>query len=548
MADVGRVPGVLEQIRLVAGVRWLILKNSLRRKQNRWDLMGMIWVGFLSAALTAGMAVAFWVAGYAFVSKNRAEWLGLLYWGIFLWWQGLPVFAAGFATNFEFASLLRFPLNLRAFYLLGLGYGLTDFAGLAAICWVVAMIAGAGRAKPSIVPAMLLVSVLFIVLNVTMERLIGSWVEKIMAKRRMRELFIGGFILAMVSLNFLNPAIQRYGNGGRGRIMQYLPYLVWSPGSLAGHATAAAAVLNSRGFVAGAAGLFAWVVLMSGLLWRRFAAQYAGEETSDSPGPVVRKARERKRIVAEERPVFLPASVAGMISKEFRYLTRNGFAFVGLVIPPVMVVFFTMQFGPGSMLKEHSVKPGLFFPGITAYLILILMSPAYNSFAYEGKGIQTYFMSPVPFRDVILGKNLFVVVMIALELILCLALLTMRVGWPGTPLFVSTLMAGALGVTGQLTIANWSSLSFPKKMELGKMKGQRNSGVAVWTAFGVQIVLGGICGLVLFLGQWTGNPWLPAIAFALLTAAAGGGYVASLRAVDRLAESKKELLIETLCR
>ena len=26
-----------------------------------------------------------------------------------------------------------------------------------------------------------------------------------------------------------------------------------------------------------------------------------------------------------------------------------------------------------------------------AYLILILMAPAYNSFAYDGKGIQTFF-------------------------------------------------------------------------------------------------------------------------------------------------------------
>jgi hypothetical protein len=101
---------------------------------------------------------------------------------------------------------------------------------------------------------------------------------------------------------------------------------------------------------------------------------------------------------------------------------------------------------------------------------------------------------------------------------------------------------------GQLTIANWSSLSFPKKMEIGKMKGQRNSGVAVWTAFGVQIVLGGICALILLAGQWTGNPWLPTTAFAALTAAAGGGYVASLEAMNGLAETKKELLIETLGR
>jgi len=101
---------------------------------------------------------------------------------------------------------------------------------------------------------------------------------------------------------------------------------------------------------------------------------------------------------------------------------------------------------------------------------------------------------------------------------------------------------------GQLAIANWSALSFPKKMEIGKMKGQRNSGVAVWTAFGVQIVIGGIATVVLLAGRWSGNPWLPVVVFAGLTAAALGGYVASLDPLSVLAERKKELLIETLCR
>ena len=70
----------------------------------------------------------------------------------------------------------------------------------------------------------------------------------------------------------------------------------------------------------------------------------------------------------------------------------------------------------------------------------------------------------------------------------------------------------------------------------------------MWTAFGVQIVLGSICAVILFAGQWAGNPWLPSIAFTGLTAAAVGGYVSSLGAMDRLAETKKELLIETLSR
>ena len=55
-----------------------------------------------------------------------------------------------------------------------------------------------------------------------------------------------------------------------------------------------------------------------------------------------------------------------------------------------------------------------------AYLILILLSPAYNSFAFEGKGIQTYFMAPVRFRDVLLGKNLFLVGLVGFELVVSL--------------------------------------------------------------------------------------------------------------------------------
>ena len=548
MADVVDMPGVFEQIRLVGGLRWRILKNGLRRKHNVWDLIAMIWVGICSAAVILGLCFAFYAGGYEFLAHNRAGWLALLFWGIFLWWQGFPIFLAGVGSSFEFGKLLRFPLNLKAFYLLGVGYGLTDFAAISSICWVLSMLAGAATARRNVVPVMLVASVLFVILNGTLERLIGSWLEKLLAKRKTRELFVGLFILSMVSLNFLNPAMQKWGRGARPKLLEYVPYFKWLPGSLAGDAVKAAVAANSRGIFLALAGLLAWACLATFLLWQRYATLYSGEEISDSPGPVALARKEKAQATSEDLPRFISPQIAGVLVKEFRYLMRNGLAFVGLVIPPVMVLFFAMQFGPGSFLKEHSLKPSFFFPAILAYIVLILLAPAYNSFAYEGKGIQTYFMAPIRFQDVLLGKNLFLAGVVAFELFISLTLLTFRVGWPGMPMFASTVMAGAFAVSGQMAIANWSSLSFPKKMEIGKMKGQRNSGVAVWTAFGVQILLGGIGSLILFAGQWTGNPWLPALAFTALTAAAVGGYISSLGPLSRLAETKKELLIETLCR
>jgi ABC-2 type transport system permease protein len=548
MADVTRLPGVFEQIRLVAGVRWLIVKNGLRKKHNVWDLIGMIWVSIFSAAIVIGLSVAFYFGGYEFLATNRAGWLALLYWGIFLWWQLFPIFIAGFGSTFEFATLLRFPLSLRAFYLLGLGYGLSDFAAISSICWILCMVAGAATARFGVLPAMALVSLLFVVINVTVERLIGSWLEKLLAKRKIRELFIAFFVLSMVSLNFLHPAIQRWGRAAKPRLMELIPYFSWLPGSLAGNAVQDAVASNLRGYSLSMAALLAWALIASALLWQRFATQYGGELVSESAAPSVAKKRIRRQVEAAERPGWLAPQVTAVIVKEFRFLTRNGFAFLQLLIPPMMVMFFTFQFGPGSILKQHSLKPALFFPAILAYLILILITPAYNSFAFEGKGIQTYFMAPVRFQDVLLGKNLFLSALVGLELVLSLGLLTWRVGWPGTPAFVSTIMAATFAVLGQLAIANWSSLSFPKKMEFGKMKGQRNSGVAVWTALGVQIVVMGISALILFAGRWLESPWLPTAAFAGLTAAALSGYVASLGAMNGLAESKKEILIETLAR
>jgi ABC-2 type transport system permease protein len=560
MADVAQLPGVIEQLKLVAGLRWGLLKNSLQRKNNRWDLIGMILAAVISGVMVLGLSIAFYAGTYFFLTKGRPSWIALLFWALFLWWQVFPILATGFGTTFQFKNLLRFPLGLKAFYLLGLGYGFADFAAVSAMCWMASMVVGVAVARISVMPALLLVCSLFALLNVTLERLLGSWLEKVLARRRSRELFLGFFVLSMVSLNFLSPLLQRYGHSAQPKLQMYVPYLWWLPGSLAGSAVGAAASSDWRALLVGLTGLAAWLTVLSAFLWRRFKAQYAGEEISESAPPEKRKKKSTPGVSTTGKPSsvrpagwrglsFLSPQVTGVIAKEFHYVMRNGFSFVTFLLPPIMVVFFTFQFtGKTSPLKEHAFGPEMFFPAIMAYLILILLSPAYNSFSFEGKGIQSYFMAPIRFRDVLLGKNLFLVGLVVLELGVSLTVLVYRVGWPTTPRFFATIGAGVFAITGQLTIANWSTLSFPKKMEIGKMKGQRNSGVAVWAAFGVQILVGGIATVVLLAARWFGNPWLPVEAFAGLTVATVAGYVASLESLDKLAEQKKELLIETLCR
>jgi hypothetical protein len=325
----------------------------------------------------------------------------------------------------------------------------------------------------------------------------------------------------MVSMQFLTPLLERYGHTAAPIISRSQPYLAPFPGSLAGIAVADAAKHSFGGALAAVAGLLAYVVALSALLWQRFAAQYRGEELSETSSPVHRAvARTGPHSERADGLRFLPAQVAEMLRKEFRYLLRNGFSFVLLVLPPMMILIFTMQSGGRH---RHSVST-------------------------MGFSRSAYFMSPVRFREVFLGKNLMLACVIAVEITLSIVVFSFRVGLPGTPVVIATLVAIVFTVAGQFAIANWSSLTFPRRLNFGQMRGQRQSGMAVLVAFGAQIMLGGISALLFFVGRWTGNAWLPTEAFVFLAAAAIGGYVASLNPVSDYAEKKKETLIEALCR
>jgi hypothetical protein len=548
VAGVAQPIGILKQIGLVAGLRWRMLHNNLRRKQNRLDLLGLIIVGVLACAVVLGVCFALFEGAYDFVSSARTTWLGLFFWAIFLWWQLSPIVVAGFGVSFDFRRLLRFPVSFGTFYVIALAYGLADFTGLAAVCWLASVVTGAASAKLSLLPSLLIVTFLFVVFNVTLERLLGSWLERLLARRRSRELFFAGFILLMVGLQLLGPLVNRFGNSAGPWLIRALPYLAYFPASLAGKGLGAASDGNYREFRFAAASIACYAVFFGGLLWRRFAAQYRGEELSESQAPESTFHKTITRVETEDALGLMSPQIAAVIRKEFRYLLRNGFAALLLFLPPILVFALISQ---GSLFRLSGgklVSMELFFPGLMGYIILILMAPAYNSFAYESTGVQTYFTAPLQFRDVFLGKNFVQVCLVASELTLCIAALSYRVGLPSAPVFTATLAAIAFTVIGQLSIANWSSLSFPRKLAFGQIHGQRQSGMAVLVAFGAQILLFGISSLVLALGRWTGDRWLPAKAFTLLAAAAIGGYISSLDALTSYAEKKKEKLMEALCR
>ena len=549
MADVARLPTLPEQIRLVAGLRWRILRNGLKTKARVWDLIGLVISSIVGVVFVGSLSIVFFSVTMAFLRVHREARLGLLFWGIFLWWQVLPIFVAGFSPSFSFRSLLRFPMSFPAFYLIGIAYGLADSAAMASIVWLFTMTVAVAIVNISLLPAMILACALFVAANVTLERLVGSWVEKILSKRRAREVFLALFVMLMVSLQFLNPILQKYGRSARPEVEKVGRYSELFPASLPGKILAGSGANDFSAVALGTAGLAGYALFFGGLLLARYRTQYRGEELSETVAPkrISAKRVTERRDGGGPEIRFLPVAVAVMLKKEIRYVLRNGFASMTLLFPPMLVFLFSLQFGGAHpTVSNRPLSPDLFFPAVMGYVVLALIAPSYNVFAFEGRGMQTYFMLPVKFRDVLLGKNLMLAAILSTEILLCAIVLAWRGGLPSAPTLFATFAALVFSVVGQLALANWSSLSFPKKMEFGKMQGQRQSGMAVLIAFSAQIVFGVTCGLVLFAGRVTGNPWLPLAIFVFLAAAAVAGYVASLDPLTKVAEKKKEAILEIL--
>jgi len=364
MADVAHLPGLFEQIWLVAGLRWRILRNNMKNKNRVWDVIGVVISSVVGIVFVAGIAILVFVGNSCVSERSSRGSIRSALLGIFLWWQVLPIFVAGFSPSFSFRSLLRFPLKFAAFYSIGLAYGLADSAALASLVWLVAMVVAAMVTRISVAPAMILASALFVAVNVTLERLIGSWLEKILAKRKAREIFLALFVLFIVGVQFIGPAIQKYGKSPRPDLAKIIRYARPSPPSLAGELIAGAAAGDSATAGIGAAGLAGYAVLLGGLLFFRYRDQFRGEELSETVAPARAAAKSvvPVRDAAGPELRLLPVTVAAVLGKEFRYLFRNGFVATALFFPPMLVLLFSMQFGGRASDHQACHFAGSFFP------------------------------------------------------------------------------------------------------------------------------------------------------------------------------------------
>jgi ABC-2 type transport system permease protein len=245
----------------------------------------------------------------------------------------------------------------------------------------------------------------------------------------------------------------------------------------------------------------------------------------------------------------LSGPVAAIVEKEFHYLSRSGPMLFTFIMPIVVLLIFRFSSaragGSADLLARAS---DLAFPVGAAYAVLILTNLIYNSFGGDAVGVQFFFLSPVRFRDVFIGKNIAHMVVVAIELLLVWLAVCVLYRMPAIDLTIATICGVAFAVLVSLSVGDLFSMHSPKKIDYGTLGRQQASGTTAIASLGIQAVVIGLCASVLLLARSYGRIWIAIVGFLTLAVAAGIAYGLVLNRTDSIALKNRETMIAELSR
>ena len=544
-------PKVSTQLTAIAELRWRMFVNGLRSKRGKMELVSRV---IVTAAFSfggfGGFAVAT-IASWYFVSQDKAEYLALILWPIFFFWQVFPVMATAFTNNPDSGELLRFPLTYRSYFLIRLAYGYFDPASALGSVALFGVLLGTSIARPALFPWALLVLLTFVLFNLVLMQTIFAWLERWLAQRRTREIMGVLFILAMLSFQLIGPAVEHLGKGPHPEFSRATQITAQVQALLPpGIAANAIAQASHAKFLSGVASLLVLGTLTAAiglLLHLRLRAQFRGENLSEAAArPKVEQVQGLQ--VGWNLP-GVSQSVAAVFEKEVRYLARSGPMLLTLIMPVFMLIIFRM--GPMNPMRQSggfNRTPDMAFPGAAAYAILVLTNLVFNSFGGDAAGMQFFYASPVTFRQIVLAKNLTHASILVFNTAFAWIAVSYLYGTPHLAVSIATLAGLLFAVPLNFAAGNLLSMYSPRKRDFSTFGRQNVSQTTVLASFGVQIVIVGLGIAGFAIARLYHNLWIATLLFLVFAAITIPIYVVVLNRMNGIALQRRETLLAELCR
>jgi ABC-2 type transport system permease protein len=534
-----------EQLRAIALLRWQIFVNSLHSVRGRLNLVSRSIAALLVIAAGVGGGVAIGSGAWAVIMENRLQWLAGLFWIIFLFWQMFPVMATALTQNVDASVLLRFPLKYSNYFLVRLIYGSLDIATALGMCWCAGLYAGIVVARWTLAPWALLIIALFVGFNVLLARTVFTWMEHWLSTRHSREIMGVIFLFMLLAVQLTGPALGRFGNRPAPQrirtLSKYISIERGFPPGLAANALWEIAERRSVEAVLPLALSVAYVGLVLYLLHRRLWSQYRGENVS--AGDKRQELSSTAAIRRGWRLPALPSAVSAVFEKELRYFSRSVPMLFTLIMP--LVVIFAMWGGRKGFLSSQTQ---FLFPIGAAYSLLIMTNIVYNSFGGDGSGVQFFLVSPVPFRQIALAKNLAQLSVFLLDVFILWIGIRFIYHPPNLRVSVFTLAWCLFAVPLNFSAGNLLSIYSPKRIDLATFGRQRASEATILASLAVQITGVGFGVLAVYIAHLSSSLWTGSLVLFGLSIATSSGYIFLLRRIDQLVLSRREVLATELFR
>ena len=560
MAGVSTIPGeqlpvsasalsplAREQYAALARARWVIFRSGFRTTRGAMETSAQTATSVLFGVMGLSVASGLGFAAGFIASGGKWEFMPIVFWAMFVIWQVVPIATASFQQQYDFRDLLRFPVAYSTFFVLNLVFGLIDSSTIIGGFCALGVWIGITIVRLHLSAWAAVVLLVFSAFNIFLVRAIFAWIDRWLAQRRTREIVMAVFFALTIGVQVFNPAYRQSFSHDSHKVrldkdtVRWIRTAAgvqrWLPPGLASGALAETSARNPAQAVIALGLLGGFVFVTGGALAARLRAEYRGESLGEAPA--------RKKVERRKGQWLLDGSgpIAALMEKDFRTMTRAVPLLYALGAPLLMVFLFS------GMFRRQAAGPGhapLAMLLSLAYAIVGFTQLFYNNLGTEGPGIQMLFLSPTPFRTVMLAKNLLHSALFAIVASLVCVVATLRMGAPEGVVWLITLSWLLFALPVHLTAGNIFSLMMPYRINLGRIGRQRGSQMSALLSVLIQLVVAGLGAGVFALTSWWGKTWVSAPIFLVLAAGAIFAWTRVLANADRIALNHRDELIATL--
>jgi ABC-2 type transport system permease protein len=564
--DAGALSGAARgQYAAMAALRWHMFVNGLRSKGGAFEL-GARTVSFvLYAFMGLGLGTIMGVGAYFMASGKASLFLPAVFWAVCILWQVGPVMLASLQEQFDLGILRRFPVRFRSYYLLYVVFGLADVSTIIGALCCLGIWVGVTMARPELFAWTALALAAFAAFNILLVRAVFAWIDRWLSQRKTREIVGALFMIFLLSLQLLNPALHRKHQQQpqtpqertenlRRMVTEFAPWVKTAyavqqalPPGLAARALRQAGNRQPVGALASLGVLGLWALAAGSMLARRLRAEYRGENLGSAPKRETGRAKTstvRANLVRREGGWRLGGSspITALMEKEARSLMRTLPLLWAIGAPLLMVLLLASLYRSNASGTPFSYA----LPLYVAFALMGFTQMFSNNLGAEGAGIQLLFLSPTPIRTVFLAKNLFHFLLFWLDALLVGILTTLRLGWPQGVTVAATAAWVLFALPCCLAVGNIFSLRMPFRIHPGRMTRQRGSQANALSSMLLLLVVMAVGVVVFGLCRLFHTPWMAVPVFLALAGATVFAWLRGLGNVDRLANQRRDSLLATL--